>query len=903
MPLSVGDKLGPYEILAPLGAGGMGEVYRARDTRLGRDVAVKVSAEKFSDRFEREARSIAALNHPNICILHDVGPNYLVMELIEGPTLADRIKQGPIPLEESLGIARQIAAALDAAHDKGIVHRDLKPANIKITHEGPVKVLDFGLAKAGGSAPVSSSPEVSPTISVAATQAGVILGTAAYMSPEQARGKVVDKRADIWAFGVVLYEMLTGKRVFQGEDLTDTLASVVKERPDLSAVPAKVRGLIERCLEKDPKKRLRDIGDMELLLAEPPAPILSKAPRRGGWLWMAAGLMTAAAAVFGIALWRAIQLVDRPLVRLDVDLGADVSMPVVGAINAVEISPDGTRLVYVSGAIPGAPNPGTATKLFTRRLDQPKATELPGTQGARAPFFSPDGQWVGFFSGNKLNKIAVEGGAVVPLGDIRAFIGGSWGEDGSIIVSEGGSGRGLLRIPAAGGPPETVAALGSGELGLFFPQILPGGKAILFAAVTSDVGKNTVEVLTLTDRHRKIVARGGASPRYLPSSNGASSGTVGHLVYLNRATMFAIPFDLDKLETRGTAVPVLDDVAYAASSGLGQFAFSGAASGHGTLVYRRSSGGAASGMRTLQWVYPDAGPGAKKEPLRAKPGLYQGLSLSPDGKRIALTVVEGGSSDIWVHDPQRGTMTRLTFGGAGSPWQTWSPDGRYVLFESFGKGIFQARADGAGQPQALIESKTRLVPWSFTPDGKRLAYDDYGAGNSQIWTAPLEEQGGQLKAGKPEQFLKSGFSDQVRAFSPDGRWLVYESNLSGNSEVYVRAFPPPSSGQGGQWLVSNSGGTFPRWSRNGHDLLYMSGDQIMAGSYTVKGDTFVAGEPRVWIGRIGAVLGTSWDVAPDGKRVLVAAPVESAEAPKQEHEIVMLQNFFDELRRKVPVGK
>jgi serine/threonine-protein kinase len=898
--LTSGDRLGPYEILSRIGAGGMGEVWKARDTRLGRDVAIKTSAQQFSDRFEREARAIATLNHPNICTLYDVGPNYLVMELIEGPTLADRIKDGAIPLEESLAIAKQIASALEAAHEKGIVHRDLKPANIKITPEGVVKVLDFGLAKATAapSAISPSDPEHSPTISMAATQAGVILGTAAYMSPEQARGKVVDKRADIWAFGVVLYEMLTGQKLFKGDDLSDTLASVIKEEPKLERVPAKVQRLLRSCLEKDPKQRLQAIGDWRLLLdVEGAISSPTAGPRTVLWPAIAAALLVALAIALW-APWRSEKPVDRPLVRLDVDLGADVSLPVPYApAGRVVASPDGTRLAYVSGS---------PSKLFIKRLDQQKATELPGTQGASGQFFAPDGQWVGFLAGNKLNKISVEGGAVVPLADFsnNGFGGASWGEDGSIIAGDV-LGKGLVRIPSGGGPPETVAALANGELGFFFPQILPGGKAILFAAFTApDEDRNTIEVLTLADRHRKILARGGSFPRYLPTSNGMPGG-VGHLVYVNKATLFAVPFDLGKLEKLGTAVPVLDDVAFQPGSGFGQFDFSGAPSGHGTLIYRKSSGGAVSGMLTLAWVTPTGGPNSgsngKKEPLQLKPGVYQSVSLSPDSKRIALTTQEGGGSDIWVYDPQRDAMSRLTFAGGLNSSPIWSPDGQFVVFESFGKGMFQARADGASQPQALTESKSVQLPTSFTPDGKRLGYMDFGAGSSQMWTVPLENQGGQLKAGKPEQFLKSSSADNGPLFSPDGRWAAYLSTESGKNEVYVRAFPPPASGQGGKWQISNSGGTGFVWSRSGHELIYHAGDQMMAVSYTVKGDTFAAEKPRVWIDKLGTIR--DWDVAPDGKRVLVLAPVESAEAPKQDHEVVFLENFFDYLRQRVPVGK
>ncbi len=953
--LSVGTKLGPYEIVAQIGEGGMGLVYRARDTKLNRDVALKILPDAFATdpdrlaRFTREAQTLASLNHPNIAAIYGLEESRstgsgqaairaIVMELVEGDTLEEKIRHGSglrahgygqgqpstigdqplavshqpsrgLPVDEAVGIAKQIADALEAAHEQGIIHRDLKPANIKVRPDGTVKVLDFGLAKAiegpggSGGAGRPGGLSMSPTLSLHATMAGVILGTAAYMSPEQARGKAVDKRADIWAFGAVLFEMLTGRRAFAGDDITDTIVSVVSKEPDWGALPtqtpAALRRVLTRCLKKDAKARMRDIGEARLEIEEAltsaaagavgisdlqsaiPSPQSLVPSPVHGWRqtlpWAVTAAALAVAAVTLWAPWRAQTPVDRPLVRLDVDLGAEVSLPdPTNGGSSIAISPDGTRLVYASG---------TPVKLFTRRLDQPKATELPGTQGAIAPFFSPDGQWVGFFSGGQMKKVSVDGGAAVPVGDIANFAGASWGGDGRLIVSEA-LGKGLLRIPAGGGPPETVAGLSPGETSLGLPQILPGGNAILFAGAKGlDVDKNTIEVLTLADRHRKIVARGGQSPRYL-----ATSSRAGHLVYVNKATLFAIPFDLETLETHGTAVPVVDDVAHHAQLSIGEFDVSRT----GTLVYRRDSG-AASGIRTLQWV--DAT--GRKEPLLARPGLYGSPSLSPDGKRVALSVAVGGNVDVWVYDPQRDAMTRLTFGGTFYSNPTWSPDGHYVVFSSPGNGIFQARADGASQPQALTQSKSNQAPFSFTPNGKLLAYFEI-AERPQMWTVPLEDQGGQLKAGKPEQFLKSSFNDLNPSFSPDGRWLAYQSNESGKNEVYVRAFPPPSSGQGGKWQISNNGGTQPRWSRSGHELFYRSGDQILAASYIVTGDTFVAEKPRVWIAKLG---GTQWDLAPDGKRVAVVTPVESAEAPKQEHEVVFLQNFFDELRRRVPLGK
>jgi Tol biopolymer transport system component/predicted Ser/Thr protein kinase len=850
--------LGPYEILAAIGAGGMGEVYRARDPRLNREVAIKVSAAQFSERFEREARAVAALNHPNICTLYDVGPNYLLMEYIEGAA-----PKGPYPLDEALRIAGQVADALEAAHEKGIVHRDLKPANIKIKPDGSVKVLDFGLAKQSRDRE-GAVTENSPTISMAATQAGQILGTAAYMSPEQARGKPVDKRADIWAFGVVLYEMLTGRRPFEGEDLAETLAAVIHKEPDWAQAPAKVRRLLRKCLEKDPKQRLRDITGVSLLLEEAP-------PVKAGFNklpWAVAGALAVIAAIALWAPWRtASRPTEQPLVRLDVDLGPGVALGGLGGVNAI-LSPDGTRLVYVSQG-----------RLFARRLDQLQATELGETQGATSPFFSPDGRWVAFFAQGALKKVSVDGGSAITLCPASAtFTGGSWGEDGNIIAALVPAGP-LSRIPAGGGAPTPVTELAHGEATHRWPQILPGGKAVLFTAHTMIGGGfegANIEVTSLQDGRRKTLQRGATYGRYLSS---------GHLIYVNRGTLFAVPFSLDTLAVRGTPAPVLDQLAYSTQFGSADLDVSR----NGTLVYRSGEGAATV---SVQWL-----DGAGKTQLlgvKLSPIFY--LRFSPDGQRLALS---GG--DLWVYDPQRDSMTRLTFDGKTVDYPVWSPDGRCILFHS-PEGMFWTRADGAGKPQRLTQSQEAQYPGSFTADGSRLAFSQSAnATASDLWTMPVESDGAGLRAGKPEVFLQTPFNEAYGRFSPDGRWLAYASDESGTFQIYVRAFPD----KGGKWQVSNSSGLFPVWSRNGRDLFFRTLDnQIMVAAYSVKGDSFAPDKPRAWSEKRLANLGFAgnYDLAPDGKRVAALLPAEGPGEQQAQNHVIFLQNFFDEVRRRAPVG-
>jgi Tol biopolymer transport system component/predicted Ser/Thr protein kinase len=872
-----GSQLGPYQIEALLGAGGMGEVYRAVDTRLKRSVAIKVAKENFSERFEREARAIAALNHPNICTLHDVGPNYLVMELIEGPTLAERIQQGPVPVEEALGIARQIADALEAAHEKGVVHRDLKPGNVKIKSDGIVKVLDFGLAKV---APVFAHDSPAEATATLTTRAGMILGTAAYMSPEQAQGKPVDKRADIWAFGVVLYEMLTGRRMFQGETVSDTLAAVLSKEPELERVPTPVRGLLKRCVEKDPKRRLRDIADAMPLIEETPRAV---APRHSLVPWAVAALAVIVAMALGWIAWRATRPVDRPLMRFSADLGPGA---VEGVHITAAISPDGTRLAFV------ARSPGGKEQLATRPLDQPDATLLSGTENAADPFFSPNGQWIGFFADGKMKKISVQGGPAVTLCDAPSARGASWGEDGFIVVTRFlGPAGGLSRVPEAGGTPQSITKTGdTGDSTHRWPQILPGGQAVLFTGNTSlaDYDNASVEAVSLKTGQKKVVQRGAYFSRYLPS---------GHLVYLHQGALFAVGFDLDRLEVRGTPVPVLEDVAANANVGGGQYDVAR----NGTLVYL--SGKSSSAHWPVAWLDSTG----KMQPLLAAPGQYYTPRFSPDGKRLALAVGPSGSGDIQVYDLQRDTMTSLTFTQKNA-FPVWTPDGTHIAFQfgsPTGHFIRWIRADGAGEAQPLLESKGSVSPHWFSADGKRLAFTEVASDTgADVWTLPLDLSDPEHpKPGKPELFLRTPFNEYEPAFSPDGRWIAYTSQESGRAEVYVRPFP---GGRPGKWQISTGSGRFPLWSRNGRELFYEGPDsRIMVSTYTPKADSFAADKPRAWSDaqtlRPAPVL-WSMDLAPDGKRFAVFPRPDATGEHKGSVHVTVLLNFFDELRRRVPAG-
>jgi serine/threonine-protein kinase len=914
MALTNGSKLGPYEVLAQIGAGGMGEVYQAHDTKLGRDVAVKVLPEAFAhdpgrlSRFQREAKMLAALNHPNIATIHGLeqsgDTSYLVMELVTGETLGERIKrEGPVPVEETLTIAKQIAEALEAAHEKGIIHRDLKPANVKVTTEGKVKVLDFGLAKAFAGEEPGSDPSNSPTLSQAATMQGVILGTAAYMSPEQARGKAVDKRTDLWAFGCVLYELLTAKPAFHGEDITEILAAVVKSEPDWSCLPgttpAPIRLLLRRCLQKDKTLRLRDAGDArieihEALAAPPSAVAATAAPVTRGWrkriAWPAvAGLLAVIGIGFAIGFVLRAPKPPHPMqtVRLSAEIGVDASLDTSLGTSAL-LSPDGTRLALV------AIGTDQKRRIYVRSLDALQAIALSGTENSRDPFFSPDSQWIGFFADGKLKKISVQGGVAVTLCDAPTDRGGSWGEDGTIVFTPD-VGAPLTKVSSSGGVPQPLTTLDqqAGESTERWPQVLPGGKAVLYTSGAGGVGiifeDADINVYSMASGQRKtLLRRGGFYVRYLPS---------GHLVYMHAGTLFAVPFDLRRLEVTGQPTPILEGVGASPGVGGAQFSFSE----NGSIAYVPSGG---RGQNVSIYWMDRAG---KFTPLRETPGSYSSPAFSPDGKRLALEFNDGKRSDIWVYEWERDAITRLTFAGEGNTSPVWTPNGQRIVYSSREKGgtsnLWWIRADGGGNSQRLTESKSAQAPGSWRPEGKVLAFTQSNSGtNLDIMTLPIEgdEKAG-WKPGEPKPFVNSPSAEVEPAFSPDGRWLAYEGSESGSYEVYVRPFPGP----GGKWQISTGGGVLPKWSRNGRELFYRTLDsKIMVVSYTAAGDSFHADKPQLWSPGQFTELGLfsyNFDLYPDGKRfaVLKAPGTEQAAAANK---VSFVFNFFDELRSKFPSG-
>jgi serine/threonine-protein kinase len=903
-----GTRIGPYEITSPLGEGGMGVVYRAHDTKLGRDVAIKALPDAFANdadrlqRFQREAQVLASLNHPNIAQIYGLEESdktrCIVMELVEGETLQERLKRGPIPVDEALPIAKQMAEALEIAHRRGIVHRDLKPGNIMLTKDGRIKVLDFGLAKALQEQQPSNLSN-SPTLVSAASVTGIILGTAAYMSPEQARGAETDNRSDIFSFGAVLYEMLTGKQAFQGGTVSDILASILKTEPDFSVLPklnGRTRDLLGRCLDKNPDRRWQAAGDLrieiEKALASPveehfqtsTPPVAARNTKREQALAAIAGILALALVVVVWSPWRTV--VPASLVRVKGELGADLSL--AGNVNngnsALSLSPDATTLAFVGF------KDGTA-QIYLRRLEQLQASPLAGTSGAISPFFSPDGQWLAFFADGKLKKISVTGGAAVTLADAPTPRGGSWGDDGYIVFTTlSGPGGSLQRVSSTGGKVEPLTKLVAGEISHRWPQVLPGAKAVLYTSLAANgavLDAANIIVQPLPSGTPKVLIQGGYHPQYVPS---------GHVMYMHEGTLFAVPFDLSRLEVTGQAVPAVEGISAQSGTGAAQFAVSQ------TGVFTYLAGGDLRGDSPVMWIGRDG----KTAPLRSKPSNWTNPRFSPDGRMLALDILSG-NVDVWIYEWARDTLTRLTFEAADDQEPVWTPDGKRIAFASSrAKGstnVYWQRADGTGDVQRLTESPNVQLPSSFDPSGKHLAFYEITPKNSyDLMILPIEgDENSGWKPGKPSVFLSTPANEVGPMFSPDGRWIAYFSNESGQLEIFVRPFPGP----GGKWQISTAGGMQPAWSRTRRELFYLAPDnRIMTVSYTVEGDSFKADKPHLWSEQAISPRRASsvwFDLHPDGERIAAAVP--SGQPEEKLDKVTFIFNFFDELRRIAPPSK
>jgi serine/threonine-protein kinase len=906
----VGQTLAHYQITRKIGAGGMGEVYRATDSKLHRDVAIKViSAEYARDpdrmaRFEREAQVLASLSHGSIAAvygLEDAGASKaLVMELVEGEDLSERLRRGALPVDQAIHTAAQIAEALEVAHEHGIIHRDLKPANVKLLPDGKVKLLDFGLAKALEDAGAPRGQSDTATISLAATRAGIILGTAAYMSPEQATGGVVDKRSDVWSFGVVLFEMLVGKRLFEGETTSHTIAEVIRAEIDFSrlppSTPAALRTLLERCLERDPRRRLRDIREARLALerigergsgesmagrvATGPVAAAKISNGRGVALWAGAAAL-AGALLAGAGVWLARGAPPAsPTLRMDARFDRNPIYAELGP--GFAFSPDGQRVAFVSGT-------GDADRrLIVRRLDQLDSTTFVTGNGADQtpyhPFFSPDGAWVGYVTPTALQKIPVSGGTPLMVCPVNRSRGATWTSDDRIVIAPGGN-SGLQIVAASGGTPKDLTTLDTAkkEATHRWPQALPGDKFVLFTShiqATGTFDQATIEVVELATGNRKVVYRGGSYGRYVPS---------GHLIYANSGTLFAVPFDLGRMEVTGTPVPVVQDVTSSPAEGAAQFAFSDT----GLLGYLRG------GVLVPEYPIVRVDRSGAVSALLDQPGAYASPRFSPDGRRLALTVLKEGNFDVWVYDLERHVLTRLTFSEDTDTEQIWSPDGSELAFGS-NRGhkattLFRKPSDGSGEEQVIAPTDVDVWPTSWSPDGKHIAF----SASRKTFDVGVVALGAKPEYQWP---VATGFVEIDPAFSPDGRWIAYTSNESGQSQIYVRPFPSGT----GRWQISDSPGGYPRWSRDGRELFYRSDGGIMVAAIEPTGAGLRTGKPQLLFkgnfrgGAAGLSLASNvfadYDVAPDG-RSFVMFPSGAGDHGDRAGLVTLVTNWFDELKR------
>ncbi|MBN2320337.1 MAG: protein kinase [Acidobacteria bacterium] len=907
MTLSTGTKLSHYEITSQIGKGGMGEVYQATDKKLGREVAIKVLPEEFAKdadrvaRFQREAKLLASLNHPNIAAIYGLeesdGTNFLVMELVEGNTLDERIKAGAIPVEEALKLALQIAEALEAAHERGVIHRDLKPANIKVTPEGKVKVLDFGLAKAFAGEQEQKNLSKSPTLSVAATQQGVILGTAAYMSSEQAKGKSLDKRTDVWAFGCVLFEMLTGEAAFQGEDVTEILASVVKANVDLGVLPKnlhpRVREVIGRCLQKDLRRRYADIADVryeiEEVLGDGGGVFVEEAvsagePRTRLWTmlpWLATAVALTAIVAGGI-VWKLRTPDSGQVVRFDYDLPEDQRFTSPGR-SLVAVSPDGTQIVYVAN-----------NQLFLKKLNESTAQPIQGTdENPAVPFFSPDGQWIGYLSqtDTQIKKILVGGGMPEPICDLTTNPNGvSWGVDDTIVF---GHSDGIKGVSANGGAPELIAKIQQGE-NVYGPQVLPGGEWVLFthtsASGTTRWDEAQIMAASLKTGERRIIIRGGSDARYVPT---------GHLVYALGNILYAVAFDVDSLEKKSERSRIIEGIrrpsALAVDPGTANYGFSDG----GILAY--IPGGIASSMQELVWVNRNG----DEEPLDAPPHIYQQPRLSPDETQVAFTVEINGNIDIGIWDLIDQNFKRLTFHEAEDSFPLWSPDGKRIFFYSRREGLaglYWKAADGTGVTEKLNSLLGEaLFPVDWSKDGKTLILEVNTEGRDAVNISKLSME-------NDNEITPLLQGDEILAnpqISPNGRWMAFFSRESGQREIYVH--PYPELQEGGRWQISENGGQEPRWSPNGKEIFFRSVELMnvmMAIAVETEGTFRKTGVPQTLFQDFYySGTGHNWDISSDGKRFLMLKPVTTDYEPRARvpRKINIVLNWFEELKDKVPV--
>jgi eukaryotic-like serine/threonine-protein kinase len=907
MAIQSGTHLGPYEIISAIGAGGMGEVYRARDPKLGRDVAIKVLPEALARdaermaRFQREAKVLASLSHPNIATIYGLedsgSTRALVMELVEGPTLADRIKAGPIPVDEAVRIARQIADALEYAHERGIIHRDLKPANVKVTSEDIVKVLDFGLAKALESDPSSIDISTSPTISRMATQQGVLLGTAAYMSPEQAKAKSVDRRADIWAFGCVLYEMLTGKVAFPGDSVTDTLAGVIRAEPDWSLLPAttpmRIRVLLQRCLQKDPKQRLRDIGDARISLDEvlsgaPDLALTSRAEAPAAPLWRRAlswalfGTMTAVALALAFVHFRAKPAAPAaPIQRFE------IAAPNSSVDNVGALSPDGKLWVLRSTG-------GVGPRLWVRRIDSLEAHPLAGTEGvSESPFWSPDSRFIAFGTPDgKLKKMDTEGGPAQTLCNAGNYAGGFWTPDGKIVFSDLSRPSGLWEIPAAGGVSSHLPGVERGNPYLYYPVLLSDGRHFLYTS--GSLGNGDVYLASLDNQPGKQSSQkllvGVVRVVYVPSLDDPD---LGYLLFVRGSdldprtgTLMAQLFDLRKLELAGEPVPIAEQVGARNLS----------ASLSGTLVFGFGPSAEATSQVTL---FDREG---KIIGMVGEPGGYYTPAFSPDGKRMVVArQSRSGGANLWMIDLERGVSTRFTFDSVVDAVPVWSPDGNRVAFASNRSDIYnsyQRLSNGGGEEELLLKSDKEAVPHSWSGDGRFLMFGDGDISEATEGVLPLDKDA--HAAGKPFLFAQKGVGFEGR-FSPGPQghpvWVAYSSRESGRYEIYVRPFDPNSpTGTppgGGKWQVSTEGGMSARWNSNGKELFYVAPDgTVMSVEVSGTAAAFQSGIPKPLFKPKGLVDQPldyfDWDASSDGKKfIFPVSPSAARAAPPTRLTVVM----------------